>query len=94
MTRKRLKKLLMAAGMSRNEADWYSYRRNHKQTYDDYLMQKRTFELNKKAVYFELDLFDVMINQIFGPIPQPTTISDFIIKSVSQTYHKKIHGIS
>ena len=40
MTRKRLKKLLMASGHSRNDADRYSYQPNHQEAYNKYILKE------------------------------------------------------
>lgn len=93
MTRKRLKKLLMADGFSRNRAEERSHNPNHQEAYNKYMAFRILEHRISRMFSFEPDPYDVMLKQSFKPLYRPYTISDAMIKSVSQIAHETIHSI-
>lgn len=94
MTRKRLKKLLMADGFSRNRAEERSYNPNHQEAYNKYMAFRIIEQYISRIFSLEPDPYDALLKQSFKPLNQPYIVSNAMVKSISQIAHKKIHGIS
>lgn len=93
MTRKRLKKLIMSYGLSRNAADIYSYQPNHQEAYDEHMKSREIMGklavayVSRPSPYYPL-MFSTMVNPKI-PIPviglkQSETVSKSLDKHIKR----------